>query len=97
MTSVPSAAPSAPTPGTAVPDELICCRKALSSIAVTTRGTSLTLHSCTACGRHVWAKDGVVADREDLLDGVKVFLEQPREVVRRRSPRRAAAPDTPAR
>ena len=68
----------------------MCCRKPLSTIAVTTRGANLTLHSCTSCGRHVWVKDGVVADRDDLLDGVKSFLEQPREIVRRRSPRRSA-------
>lgn len=77
--------------GSAVPTELVCCRRPLSSIAVTTRGVDLTLHSCTACGRHIWAKDGVVVDRSALLDGVKVFLEQPREKVRRRSPRKPGA------
>ena len=55
-----------------------CCRRAMSSIEVTTRGVTLVLHSCTACGRHLWEKDGETADRADLLDGVKTFLEQPR-------------------
>jgi hypothetical protein len=89
MTSAPLAAPIATSTGSG--EAPLCCRKPLSSIAVTTRGANLTLHSCTSCGRHVWVKDGVVADRDDLLDGVKSFLEQPREIVRRRSPRRAAA------
>jgi hypothetical protein len=90
MTSAASAASAAPVAVTAA-EEQLCCRKPLSTIAVTTRGANLTLHSCTSCGRHVWVKDGVVADRDDLLDGVKSFLEQPREIVRRRSPRRSAA------
>ena len=55
-----------------------CCRRPMSSIEVTTRGVTLVLHSCTACGRHLWEKDGETADRAELLDGVKTFLEQPR-------------------
>lgn len=74
--------------GTALPAEMSCCRRPLSMITVTTRGVDLTLHSCTACGLHIWSKDGVVVDRSALLDGVKVFLEQPREKIKRRSPRR---------
>ncbi len=89
MTSAPSS-----HVGAVLPTDLACCRRAMSSIAVTTRGVDLTLHSCTACGRHIWAKDGVVVDRSALLDGVKVFLEQPREKVRRRSPRKPGAEPT---
>lgn len=63
----------------------------MSSIEVTSRGTALVLHSCTACGRHVWQKDGQLADRADLLDGVKTFLEQPRIPTPRRSSKRASA------
>ena len=55
-----------------------CCRRAMSSIEVTARGATLVLHSCTACGRHVWERDGEVADRAELLEGVRTFLEQPR-------------------
>ena len=66
-----------------------CCRRPMSSIEVTTRGTTLVLHSCTACGRHVWEKDGQTADRAELLDGVKPFLEQPRMPTPRRSSKRA--------
>ena len=55
-----------------------CCRRPMSSIEVTTRGVTLVLNSCTACGRHLWEKDGQTADRAELLDGVKTFLEQPR-------------------
>lgn len=61
----------------------------MSSIEVTTRGVTLVLHSCTACGRHTWEKDGQTADRGELLNGVRTFLEQPRLPTPRRSPRRA--------
>ena len=67
---------------------LSCCRRPMSSIEVTTRGSALTLHSCTACGRHMWEKDGQTADRAELLDGVKTFLEQPRIPTKRRSSKR---------
>lgn len=66
----------------------VCCRRAMASIEVTTRGTALVLHSCTACGRHVWQKDGETADRAELLDGVRTFLEQPRVPTPRRSAKR---------
>ena len=66
-----------------------CCRRDMSSIEVTTRGVTLVLHSCTACGRHIWEKDGQTADRAELLDGVKTFLEQPRVPTPRRSSKRA--------
>ena len=68
-----------------------CCRRPMSSIEVTTRGTTLVLHSCTACGRHVWEKDGQTADRAELLDGVKTVLEQPRMPTPRRSSKRKQA------
>lgn len=55
-----------------------CCRRPMSSIEVTARGATLVLHSCTACGRHLWERDGQLADRAELLDGVRAFLEQPR-------------------
>lgn len=60
---------------TAVPT---CCRRPMSGIEVTARGVTLVLHSCTSCGRHAWERDGVVADRAELLEGVRTFLEQPR-------------------
>ena len=66
-----------------------CCTRPMSSIEVTTRGTTLVLHSCTACGRHAWEKDGQLADRADLLEGVKTFLEQPRVPTPRRSSKRS--------
>ncbi len=60
----------------------------MSSIEVATRGVTLILHSCTACGRHLWERDGELADRAELLEGVKTFLEQPRIPTprRRRTP-----------
>ncbi|CAA9327904.1 MAG: hypothetical protein AVDCRST_MAG16-1136 [uncultured Frankineae bacterium] len=51
---------------------------------MTTRGTTLVLHTCSACGHHVWQRDGQVADRAELLAGVQAFLEQPRVSTRRR-------------
>ncbi len=61
-----------------------CCRRTMSSIEVTARGTTLVLHTCSACGRHLWERDGQLADRAELLEGVKTFLEQPRLPVKRR-------------
>ncbi len=55
-----------------------CCHRAMSSIEVAARGVTLVLHSCTACGRHIWERNGQIADRAELLEGVKTFLEQPR-------------------
>lgn len=68
-----------------------CCRRPMSSIEVTTRGSTLVLHSCAACGRHIWEKDGQTADRAELLDGVRTFLEQPRQPTPRRSSKRKQA------
>ena len=90
MTSTSSSAGStvaAPAQGAATTVRS-CCRRAMSSIEVTTRGSALTLHSCTACGRHLWEKDGETADRAELLDGVKLYLEQPRIPTKRRSSKR---------
>ena len=78
------------SPSTATPTTTrVCCRRSMSSIEVTTRGATLVLHSCTACGRHLWEKDGQTADRAELLDGVKTFLEQPRVPTPRRSSKRS--------
>ena len=61
-----------------------CCRRTMSGIEVTARGVTLVLHSCPACGRHLWERDGRVADRAELMEGVKTFLEQPRIATPRR-------------
>ena len=87
MTTTPSPSGSTVDPS-AAPVARSCCRRPMSSIEVTTRGSALTLHSCTACGRHLWEKDGQTADRAELLDGVKTFLEQPRIPTKRRSSKR---------
>ena len=83
MTTTPSTT-TAPAPVRAASRPGSCCRRPMSSIEVTTRGTTLVLHSCTACGRHLWERDGVKADRAELLEGVRTFLEQPRPPVTRR-------------
>ena len=69
---------SATVPAPTVCSSQTCCRRTMSTIEVTTRGATLVLHSCTACGRHLWERDGEVADRSELLQGVRTFLEQPR-------------------
>ena len=61
-----------------------CCRRVMSSIEVTARGATLILHSCPACGRHLWERDGRVADRTELMEGVRTFLQQPRIATPRR-------------
>lgn len=61
-----------------------CCTRVMSSIEVTARGVTLILHSCPACGRHLWERDGVQAGRAEMLAGVKTFLEQPRVPTPRR-------------
>ncbi len=61
-----------------------CCSRPMSSIEVTARGVTLVLHSCPACGRHIWERDGVRAGRAEMLAGVKTFLEQPRVPTPRR-------------
>ena len=81
---------TSPTTAAASTVTRACCRRPMSSIEVTTRGVTLILHSCTACGRHLWEKDGETADRAELLDGVKTFLEQPRIPTPRRSSKRKA-------
>jgi hypothetical protein len=89
--STPSTAVDAAPAARAAAEVVVrsCCRRPMSTIEVTTRGSALTLHSCTACGRHLWEKDGQTADRADLLDGVKLYLEQPRLPTKRRSSKRS--------
>ena len=82
MTTTPLQTAPAPTVRSAA--SATCCRRDMSSIEVTARGTTLVLHSCASCGRHLWERDGQLADRAELLEGVKTFLEQPRAPVRRR-------------
>jgi len=82
MTTTPGPTSDAPTVLRAV--TATCCRREMSSIEVTARGTTLVLHTCASCGRHLWERDGQLADRAELLEGVKTFLEQPRVPVRRR-------------
>ena len=83
MTTTPSTT-TAPAPVRAASRPGSCCRRPMSSIEVTARGATLVLHSCTACGRHLWERDGQIADREELLAGVQTFLEQPRLATPRR-------------
>ena len=45
-----------PPPPTRTVTTAACCRRPMSSIEVTTRGATLVLHSCTACGRHLWER-----------------------------------------
>ena len=83
MTTSVTTRAAAPT-GTSTAAPQSCCRRTMSTIEVTSRGATLVLHSCTSCGRHRWERDGQVADRAELLQGVRTFLEQPRVPTPRR-------------
>ena len=61
-----------------------CCRRTMSGIEVTARGATLVLHSCTSCGRHLWERDGRLADRSEMMEGVATFLREPRVATPRR-------------
>jgi hypothetical protein len=87
-----SHAPAAATRAAAV-----CCRRPMSTIAVTAPLTdgvaTLALHSCSACGRHVWERDGEVLDRSTVLGAVRERIAEgpaPR-VPRARTPRASRA------
>jgi hypothetical protein len=60
-----------------------------SSIEVTTRGSGAHPAQLHRLRRHLWEKDGQTADRAELLDGVKLYLEQPRIPTKRRSSKRS--------
>lgn len=66
----------------------VCCRREMSSIEVTSPlaapNATLTLHTCSSCGRHVWERDGQVVDRDSIVDAVK---ERVAEGKPRRAPR----------
>lgn len=53
----------------------MCCGKPMTSIEVTSplgKGTStLALQSCSACGSHIWQRDGQTLDRDAVLDIVR--------------------------
>ena len=80
----PTPTPASPSAGRPTDRVVSCCRRPMSSIEVTTRGVTLVLRSCAACGAHAWERDGVQADRTDLIEGVRTFLEQPRQPTPRR-------------
>ncbi len=52
-----------------------CCRHPMTSIEVSTplaEGSStLTLSTCSTCGRHVWERDGQVLERDAVLAVVR--------------------------
>jgi hypothetical protein len=80
-----------------VQEAATCCRRPMTSIEVTSPlaegATTLALQTCSACGRHVWHRDGVVLDREAVLEIVRERIAEgptPR-VPRPRSPRPSRA------
>ena len=44
-----------------------CCGRAMTGIEV----SLLSLHTCAACGRHVWHREGQPLDRAALLAAVR--------------------------
>jgi hypothetical protein len=69
----PVASAAAPAPAAAAP---VCCGRVMSAISVTDAATELALLSCSACSRHAWLKDGVLLDREGMLDAVRERLAE---------------------
>ena len=58
--------------------------------------STLALHTCSSCGRHVWLRDGQMLDRDAILDSVRDRIaEGPARRVP--SPRVAPARDAPPR
>ena len=74
-----------------------CCRRPMTRIEVARGGSSLTLHSCSACGCHVWERDGEAVDRSQLLQSVRTHVqENPSVPGRRRTRPVPAARQAPA-
>jgi hypothetical protein len=69
----------------------------MTSIEVTSPlaegATTLALQTCSACGRHVWHRDGVILDREAVLEIVRERIAEgpAARVPRPRNPRPSAA------
>ena len=53
--------------------EAVCCARPMSVITVTRTApsASLTLASCTRCGRHAWLQAGEAIDRSALIGAVR--------------------------
>lgn len=56
-------------------------------------GRTLALHSCSACGRHLWERDGAVLERAEVLNVVKLRVADgpAARVPRPRAPRASRA------
>ena len=53
-----------------------CCRRPMSVIEVTSPldvdAAKLALHSCASCERHLWVRDGLPLDKDDVLSAFTV-------------------------
>ncbi len=58
---------------------LECCRRPMTSIEVSTPfaagSSTLALHTCSVCGRHVWKREGQVLERDAVLAIVRDRVE----------------------
>ena len=92
--------PAAVAPSAAAETALVCCRRPMSSIEVTTPlggGKTLALHTCSACGRHLWVREDEVLDRGAVLGIVRERIaEGPAPRVPRQRKSRAQQPAVPA-
>lgn len=77
-----------------------CCRRPMSVIEVTSppgsAAATLALYTCSACGRHVWQRDGEVIEGDAVLSAVKerlADLPARRAPAPRAKPARAPAPE----
>lgn len=86
--------------GTGTSVAALCCSRPMSLISVTDAESSLALVSCSSCARHAWLRDGVLLDREEMLDAMKQRIAEaprPQGGRPRRNPDAPARPRRPAR
>ena len=65
----------------------------MTTIEVTRRlddACTLTLHTCSSCGRHVWERDGLVLERAEILGVVQERVAEG-SAARAASPRKVRA------
>lgn len=59
----------------------VCCRQTMGLIEVTSplgEGTwTLSLQTCSLCGRHVWHRDGEVLNRDAVIAIVRDRMAEP--------------------
>lgn len=73
-------------------EQVRCCGRSMTRIAVEHAEVGVELHSCASCGQHAWRRDGQPVDREQLLEALQVRRPVPGRAPGRRRPA-ATGPD----